>query len=123
MLNPTMTLKEVYEDLRKYGFKISQKKLSDGIVSGLYPFGIILNTGETGKRTFQILRVDYERWKSKCVLRRSDPETNVAPPAPTIDSNWEIISTRTYTQEDKDIMWEVIIRSWGRKAPSSDDNL
>ena len=119
MQKPTMTIREVYDDLRKYGFKISLNRLSDGIVSGLYPFGSVLNVGETGKRTFQILRVDYENWKNKFVLCKNEPSVAKDDP-PLSDSEWELLSTRTYTQEDKDIMWEVIIRSWSKK-PKSDN--
>ena len=120
MNKPTMTIKEVYEDLRKYGFKISQNRLSDGIVSGLYPFGSVLNVGETGKRTFQILRVDYENWKNKFVFCRNEPGVAKDDSPPADDLEWELLSTRTYTQEDKDIMWEVIIRSWTKKPESTD---
>jgi len=122
MIKPTMTLKEVYDDLRKHGFKTSPKRLSEGIVSGLYPFGSVLNIGETGKHTFQILRADYEAWKNKCVFQKSTPSSTATVPSPETDSNWEILSTRTYTQEDKDIMWEVIIRSWGKKTPKNTDH-
>lgn len=115
MEKPTMTLREVYYDLRKYGFRTSLQSLSDGIVSGLYPFGSVLNVGETGKRTFQILRVDYENWKDRFVLCKNTPKTESNDILPAVDSEWEILSTRTYTQEDKDIMWEVIIRSWAKK--------
>lgn len=120
MNKPTMTLKEVYEDLRKYGFKISPERLSDGIVSGLYPFGSVLNVGETGKRTFQILRVDYENWKNRFVLFKNEPGAAKDDSSPTADSEWELLSTRTYTQEDKDIMWEVIIRSWTKRPKCAD---
>lgn len=120
MLKPTMTIKEVYDDLREHGFKTSFRRLSDGIASGLYPFGSVLNIGETGKRTFQILRVDYENWKAKTVLCKSNPDIvgNKCLPAP--EPQWELLSTRTYTQEDKDIMWEVIIRSWGKKTENAE---
>ena len=115
MNKPTMTLREVYKDLREHGFKTSIQRLSDGIVSGLYPFGRVLNIGETGKRTFQILRIDYENWKNKFVLCKNTPGIEKSDPSPEADSEWELLSTRTYTQEDKDIIWEVIIRSWIKK--------
>lgn len=45
-----------------------------------------------------------------------------APDTPMIDEgkktiavsrqNWELLSTNTFTQENKNIMWEVVIRSW-----------
>lgn len=121
MSKPTMTLREVYEDLRKHNFKISLSRLSDGIASGLYPFGSVLQVGETKRRTFQILRLDYEKWKDKVVLRKSDSPSAATLNPPTDKSNWRIISTRTYTQEDNDIMWEVIIRSWAREVPGDTD--
>lgn len=120
MLKPTMTIKEVYDDLREHGFKTSLRRLSDGIASGLYPFGSVLNIGETGKRTFQILRVDYENWKTKVVICKSNPDTAVNKCLPAPEPQWELLSTRTYTQEDKDIMWEVIIRSWGKKTENAE---
>ena len=119
MLKPTMTLREVYEDLRNTGFRISPEKLSDGIVSGLYPFGTLLNTGETGKRTFQILRIDYENWKNKYILFKNEPGVKKDISSIPVGSDWELISTHRFTQEDKDIMWEVVIRSW--KKPKSTD--
>ena len=119
MEKQTMTIREVYEDLRNSGFKSSPQKISDGIVSGLYPFGQVLNIGETGKRTFQILRTDYEVWKQRTVFY-SDQPTITKGDVSSADPGWELLSTRTYTQEDKDIMWEVIIRSWTKKPKSTD---
>ena len=114
MKKQTMTIKEVYEDLRKSGFKSSPQKISDGIVSGLYPFGQVLSIGETGKRTFQILRTDYEDWKNRTVFCSGQPASTKGDAGPA-GPGWELLSTRTYTQEDKDIMWEVIIRSWTKR--------
>ena len=58
----TMTLHEVYEEMREAGIRTSQKVISDGIATGAYPFGRVVNTGETGRRTLQIFRVDFESW-------------------------------------------------------------
>ena len=90
-----------------------------GIVSGLYPFGQVLSIGETGKRTFQILRTDYEDWKNRTVFCSGQPASTKGDAGPAAPG-WELLSTRTYTQEDKDIMWEVIIRSWTKRPQSVD---
>ena len=29
--------------------------------------------------------------------------------------NWELLSSNTFTQESKDIVWEVIVRSWKKR--------
>lgn len=107
-----MTLAEVVEDLRNIGVKTTSKVVSDGIASGRYPFGTILNLGGTGRRHIQIFRTDYERWKNEVLLgNRTAPPTTVAFKMEDV----ELISTHTFTQEDKDIVWEVIIRSWAKK--------
>ena len=58
----TMTLREVYYEMRDAGIRCSMKVISDGIATGAYPFGRVVNTGETGRRTVQIFRVDFESW-------------------------------------------------------------
>ena len=60
--NFKMTTKEVCDDMRSRGCKIGEPALRQGIETGLYPFGSLINTGETGRRVFHILRVDYMRW-------------------------------------------------------------
>lgn len=112
MQKPVMTLADVIKDLQSIGVKTNAKALSDGIASGHYPFGTILNTGETGRRTIQIFRTDYERWKSTVILGTAHSSGSTAP---FNRENLELISTHTYTQEDKEILWEVIIRSWAKK--------
>lgn len=64
-----MTMNEVMDDMRVCGFPISQKTLSDGMVAGVFPFGTLLSTGQTGRRTFMILRRDYETWKNENMRR------------------------------------------------------
>lgn len=62
----TMTLRDVYYEMREAGIRCSMKVISDGIATGAYPFGRVVNEGETGRRTLQIFRVDFEAWlKSK----------------------------------------------------------
>ena len=59
---PTMTLMEVYSEMREAGIRCSPKVISAGIASGAYPFGRVVSEGETGRRTLEIFRVDFERW-------------------------------------------------------------
>lgn len=58
----TMTLRDVYYEMRAAGIRCSMKVISDGIASGAYPFGRIVNIGQTGRRTVEIFRVDFEAW-------------------------------------------------------------
>lgn len=58
----TMTLRDVYYEMRAAGIRCSMKVIADGIASGAYPFGRIVNIGETGRRTVEIFRVDFEAW-------------------------------------------------------------
>ena len=58
----TMSLRDVYYEMRKAGIRCSMKVISDGIATGAYPFGRVVNTGETGRRTLEIFRVDFESW-------------------------------------------------------------
>ena len=112
MQKPVMTLSDVVQDLRSIGMRTNSTAIADGIASGHYPFGKILHIGETGRRHIQIFRSDYERWKAEVLLGKgSDPNLS----APSFKADWELISSRSYTQVDKDIMWEVIIRSWAKK--------
>lgn len=58
----TMTLTEVYYAMREAGISCSPVKISAGIVSGAYPFGRVVSEGETGRRSFEIFRVDFDNW-------------------------------------------------------------
>ena len=58
----TMTLRDVYLEMREAGIRCSMKVISDGIATGAYPFGRVVNVGETGRRTVEIFRVDFESW-------------------------------------------------------------
>ena len=111
-----MTIGEVAADLRSLGIKVSEKRLSDGIASGIYSFGKVLNVGETGRRTLQIFRSDYERWKENSLLGNEDPKEKYTPIS---HDDWELLSSNTFTQESKGIMWEVIIRSWTKCGGNS----
>ena len=57
-----MTLMDVYHAMRDAGITSSPKAISDGIVSGAYPFGRVTNVGETKRKTFEIFRVDFYAW-------------------------------------------------------------
>lgn len=58
----TMGLLEVYHAMREAGIPCNPKMISAGIASGAYPFGRVVNVGETGRRTFEIFRVDFVAW-------------------------------------------------------------
>lgn len=58
----TMTVREVYYEMRAAGIRCNTTMISAGIASGAYPFGRVVNTGETGRRTIEIYRVDFEAW-------------------------------------------------------------
>lgn len=58
----TMTLMDVYKEMRAAGIPCSPTSISAGIASGAYPFGRVVSTGETGRRTLEIFRVDFDAW-------------------------------------------------------------
>lgn len=58
----TMTLREVYYAMRAAGIPCNEKMISAGIASGAYPFGRVVQEGETGRRTLEIFRVDLMAW-------------------------------------------------------------
>lgn len=67
----TMTLRDVYYEMRAAGIRCSMKVISDGIACGAYPFGRITNVGETGRRSVQIFRVDFEAWLETKVPKKT----------------------------------------------------
>lgn len=73
----TMTIAEVYYAMREAGIRCSPKVISAGIASGAYPFGRVVSTGETGRRTTEIYRVDFEAW-----LDSKKPKKETAPTQP-----------------------------------------
>ena len=75
----TMTLRDVYTEMREAGIRCSMKVFSDGIATGAYPFGRVVNTGETGRRTVQIFRVDFEAWLASKMPTPEAPHTYEAP--------------------------------------------
>ena len=58
----TMTVHEVYIAMREAGIRSCPERISAGIASGAYPFGRVVNVGETGRRTLEIYRVDFDAW-------------------------------------------------------------
>lgn len=62
---PTMTLAEVVAAMRAAGFRTTEPAVAMAIDTGRYPFGTVIGTGSTGRRHFEILRVDFERWLSE----------------------------------------------------------
>lgn len=61
-LKLTMTVTEVYYEMRAAGIHCSPTSISAGIACGAYPFGRVVSTGETGRRTLEIFRVDFLAW-------------------------------------------------------------
>ena len=62
MAKLTMTVTEVYHEMRNAGIRSSPTRISAGIASGAYPFGRVVSIGETGRKTIEIWRVDFEAW-------------------------------------------------------------
>lgn len=62
MRKAKMTLMEVYREMRDAGISCSPKSISAGIACGAYSFGRVSGVGETGRRTLEIYRVDFEAW-------------------------------------------------------------
>lgn len=57
-----MTLRECVEAMRDLGIRCSPTLVGDAIERGVYPFGRVKAVGKTGKRAFEIWRVDFEDW-------------------------------------------------------------
>lgn len=62
MAKLTMSLMDVYHAMREAGIPCSPQRISAGIQMGAYPFGRVVSVGETGRRTLEIFRVDFEAW-------------------------------------------------------------
>lgn len=64
---PTLTMTELYNDLRRCGIKTSQPKIKTLIQQGKYAdFAVSCEMGHT---EFEIYRKPYEEWKLKNGLR------------------------------------------------------
>lgn len=62
MEKPRMTLQEVLTEMRRRGMSIGQATLADMIEAGKVPFATMIGYGDTGRRSFLIMRKDFERW-------------------------------------------------------------
>lgn len=71
MAKLTMTVTEVYYAMRDAGIPCSPTKVSAGIASGAYPFGRVVCVGETGRRTLEIFRVDFDAWLETRIPKKS----------------------------------------------------
>lgn len=58
----TATLEECRRKMLSIGIHLSNVQISDAIVEGFLPFGKLVRTGETGRRTFSIPTADFEKW-------------------------------------------------------------
>lgn len=58
----TVTATEAAARLRQAGMRISVKRLVDDIEKGRFPFGHVVSTGPSGRRTVEIYRRDLETW-------------------------------------------------------------
>ena len=57
-------LREACEYADSIGWKISPARLSRGIQSGEYGFGKVINTGSTGRKTYEISAAGMQRYIS-----------------------------------------------------------
>lgn len=62
MASPIMTLQEVLDDMKNRGMGMSRTKFGKLLDRGMFPFVEIVNVGETGRRTFFVIRYKYETW-------------------------------------------------------------
>lgn len=65
MKKPRMTLSEVLTEMRARGLSIGQATLADMIEEGKVPFATLIGYGDAGRRSFLILRADFEEWADK----------------------------------------------------------
>ena len=80
MAKLTMTIQEVYQAMREAGIPCTPARISAGVANGMYPFGTVINVGETGRRTLLIYRVDFDAWlESKIPKSSSQPAPHAQP--------------------------------------------
>lgn len=65
MAGARMTIKDVAEDMKRRGCGMTNSTIAKNIECGAFTFGKVIGIGETGRRTFLILRRDYESWADK----------------------------------------------------------
>lgn len=57
-----MTLEAVRAELGKHGMHMGNKAIAECIERGIFPFGTVISTGKTGRRTFIIMKADFDKW-------------------------------------------------------------
>lgn len=67
MQRATMTLQECAAAMRQNGIRCSPMRIGEAIESGNYPFGRLVYIGGSGRRTFEIFRVDFYKWLNEKV--------------------------------------------------------
>lgn len=73
----TISATEATRVLREMGMHISEKRLVDEIARGdVWPFGRVVNTGKSGRRTVVIMRREFEDAMER--LRPREAETPAA---------------------------------------------
>lgn len=65
MKKPRMTLSEVLTEMRSRGLSMGQATLADMIEEGKVPIATMIGYGDSGRRSFLILRADFEEWAAK----------------------------------------------------------
>lgn len=60
--NLRMTLDDVCQAFREMGVPMEKGRLADDIAAGVYPFGRVAKVSPNGRRTFDIWRVDVEKF-------------------------------------------------------------
>lgn len=58
----TMSVNEVFEDMRKHGIRMSPRKFNLMVDSGLLPFVRLIGLTTEGRRRQVILRQEYHNW-------------------------------------------------------------
>lgn len=71
----TMTVAEVARELHQFGMRASPTYVANAIESGHFPFGRLVSTGAAGRRTFEIFRVDFQRWLEERIPEQQKGET------------------------------------------------
>lgn len=54
----TLTVKETAKLCHEHGWRATDRQIAQGIASGRLPFGRVVNTGVTGRNTYEIWAQD-----------------------------------------------------------------
>ena len=57
-----MTVSEVVDACRAAGMQMSYHRIQDMAACGAAPFMRLLRTGRTGRKTYVIYRVEFQKW-------------------------------------------------------------